>query len=155
MKIVRAEERDREGWLAMRVALWPECEREASAEEITDVLEGGRQAAFLAIDEEGAAIGFVEVSTRDYVEGCSSSPVGYVEGIYVRPEYRGAGVGRALIRAAEAWARERGCVEMGSDTRLDDTRSISFHEALGFRETDRQIVFLKDVTEPPASADAK
>ncbi len=145
MRIVRAEQRDREAWLAMRVALWPECEREASAEEITDVLAGGRQAAFLAKDDDGAAMGFVEVSTRDYVEGCSSSPIGYVEGIYVRPEDRCKGIGRALVRAAEQWARQRGCVEMGSDTRLDDTRSISFHEGLGFRETDRQVVFLKRI----------
>jgi aminoglycoside 6'-N-acetyltransferase I len=145
MKIVRAEERDREAWLVMRVALWPECEREASAKEITDVLEGGRQAAFLAKNDKGFAMGFVEVSTRDYVEGCSFSPVGYVEGIYVRPEHRGEGIGRELIRAAERWAQQKGCVEMGSDTRLDDTQSISFHEALGFRETDRQIVFLKSI----------
>jgi aminoglycoside 6'-N-acetyltransferase I len=105
------------------------------------------------MDDEGVAMGFVEVSTRDYVEGCSSSPVGYVEGIYVCPEHRGAGVGRELIRVAEAWARERGCIEMGSDTGLDDTRSISFHEALGFRETDRRIVFLKDVPEASAPED--
>jgi len=94
-------------------------------------------------------MGFVEVSRRDYVEGCRSSPVGYVEGIYVRPAYRKQGIGRELIRAAEQWAQRQGCTEMGSDTGLDDTQSIFFHEALGFREADRQVVFLKKITEQP------
>jgi aminoglycoside 6'-N-acetyltransferase I len=146
MKIVAAEERYREPWLRMRVVLWPECPREESSEEITGILQGGRQAAFLALDDDGAAIGFVEVSTRDYVEGCHSTPVGYVEGIYVRPGNRKERVGEGLIRVAESWACRRGCLEMGSDTRLDDTRSIAFHKAMGFRETDRQVVFLKEIT---------
>lgn len=148
MKIVRAEETDREQWLQMRVALWLDCLREESSEEITSILKSDRQAAFLAQDDDGAAMGFVEVSRRDYVEGCKSSPVGYVEGIYVCPEHRRKGIGARLIRAAEKWAQQQGCMEIGSDTELDDTQSIFFHVALGFRETDRQVVFLKQITEP-------
>jgi len=127
--------------------LWPECPPEESSQEITDILQGKRQTAFLVLDDAGTAVGFVEVSTRDYVDGCTVAPVGYVEGIYVRPEHRQERIGTALIRVAELWARKSGCTEIGSDTRLDDTRSIAFHKAVGFRETNRQVVFLKDIIE--------
>lgn len=148
MTIIEAGENEREAWLAMRLALWPQCPPEQSAREISAVLQGGRQGAFLARDAQGAACGFVEVSLRDYVEGCSSSPVGYVEGIYVAPVCRRRGVGRALLQAAEQWAAARGCVDMGSDAALDDGDSAAFHRAAGFRETDRQVVFLKPLAVP-------
>ncbi len=150
MRIVRAEEKDREQWLEMRTALWPDCRRAESSEEITSILKGDRQATFLALCDDGTASGFVEVSRRDYVEGCRSSPVGYLEGIYVCPASRKRGIGRELIRVSEQWAQQQSCTEMGSDTGLDDTQSISFHAALGFRETDRQIVFLKQIAGPPS-----
>jgi aminoglycoside 6'-N-acetyltransferase I len=65
----------------MRVALWPEYPHEQSSTEIMSILKGDRQIAFLAQDEDGSIVAFVEVSTRDYVEGCESAPVGYIEGI--------------------------------------------------------------------------
>jgi len=45
-------------------------------------------------------VGFVEVSLRPYAEGCDTRPVGYLEGGYVAPEWRGQGIGRALVEAA-------------------------------------------------------
>jgi len=148
VKIIPARESNRAGWLEMRVALWPECPAEKSTMEIDRILASEREDAFLAVDESGTALGFAEVSTREYVDGCRSSPVGYLEGIYVRPEYRGQGIGAALVRAGEAWARRRGCEEMGSDTEFDNRASIAFHTAVGFRESDRQVVFLKELDGP-------
>jgi len=145
VKIIPAQELHRAAWLEMRVALWPECPSGESTLEINRILASEREDAFLAVDESGAALGFAEVSTREFVDGCRSSPVGYLEGIYVRPEYRRQGIGAALVRAAEVWSRDRGCSEMGSDTELDNSASIAFHTAAGFRETDRQVVFLKDI----------
>ena len=145
MNIIPAQEQHREAWLRMRVALWPECGQEESNEEISAILAGSREVAFVAVDEGSAVIGFVEVSTRDYVDGCRTSPVGFVEGIFVDEQHRHSGVGSALIRHAERWAASHGCTELGSDAYLDDTRSIAFHKAAGFREIERQIVFLKKV----------
>ena len=89
-------------------------------------------------------IGFAQCQLRrDYVEGTSTSPVGYLEGIYVCPEYRGAGLARALLSRCEAWAREQGCSEFASDCELTNTASLAFHQALGFTEANRIICFTK------------
>jgi len=91
------------------------------------------------------AVGFAEVSVRDYVDGCTTQPVGYLEGIFILPEFRRKGFARALVQRAESWSQSKGCREFGSDTKLDDNASIAFHNAVGFRETDRQVVFLKTI----------
>lgn len=145
MRIVLANQCHRDDWLRMRMALWPECLPAESANEISTMLAGGRETAFIALDETGKAVGFVEVSTRDYVDGGTTSPVGFIEGIYVDPHHRNAGVGSMLVHAAEAWSRERGCTELGSDTHIDNSDSIAFHRAAGFREVERQVVFLKQI----------
>jgi aminoglycoside 6'-N-acetyltransferase I len=90
------------------------------------------------------AAGFVEVSMRrDYVEGSSSSPTGYLEGIFVEKKFRKTGVARLLVCEAEAWAKKRGATEFGSDTRLANRRSQKFHKALGFSEVEKNIAFIK------------
>ena len=79
----------------------------------------------------------------DYVEGTETSPVGYLEGIYVRPESRHKGVASALLSACEGWARQRGCTEFASDCELENENSAAFHLAAGFTEANRIICFTK------------
>jgi hypothetical protein len=69
--------------------------------------------------------------------------VAYLEGWYVAPRARRRAVGTALVRAAEAWGRARGCTEFGSDVLIDNEISASAHEALGFDETSRVVNFRK------------
>ena len=145
MEIIPADQSRIAGWLDLRVALWPECQRPESEREIKALLQSSRQAAFLAIGPDERIIGLAEVSTREYVDGCSTCPLGYLEGIYVVPECRHQGVARQLVQAGENWAAAKGCSEMGSDTGLTNEDSIRFHKAVGFRETERQIVFLKGI----------
>ena len=83
------------------------------------------------------------MNLRDYVEGCRTRPVGYIEGLYVQDDYRHRGIGRRLVTAAEAWAKARGCQEMGSDAFIDDEGSLAFHKAVGYREIERHVVLLK------------
>lgn len=144
MRIVPADKAHLSEWLEMRLALWPECLRSDSQKEIEEVLSSERTTAFIALDGD-RAVGFAEVSTRDYVEGCTTRPVGYLEGIYVRPDFRKKGIARALVCTAESWSRSKGCKEFGADARVEDEASIAFHSSVGFRETDRQIVFLKTI----------
>ena len=125
----------------MRAALWPEQKRrELDGERAVFMERRDRNAVFLARRADGRLCGFVEVSLRDYAEGCATSPVGFIEGWYVDADLRRAGVGRALVRAAEAWARSRGCAEMGSDTEAENVTSQRAHAALGY-SSQRMVAF--------------
>lgn len=102
-------------------------------------------ACFLAFDG-GDAIGFAQCQLRhDYVEGCSTSPVGFLEGLYVAPAHQRQGVAKQLIAACEDWSRRLGCTEFASDCELDNTASLAFHLAAGFEEAGRTIWFRKDL----------
>ncbi|MDE6839697.1 MAG: GNAT family N-acetyltransferase [Oscillospiraceae bacterium] len=106
-------------------------------------LPPGELAVFLAL-EDGAPAGFAQCQLRhDYVEGTDSSPVGYLEGVYVRAGYRGRGLARALLAACEDWARQQGCTEFASDCELDNGVSIAFHLGAGFSEANRIVCFTK------------
>ena len=143
MLIRPVEARDRADWLRMRQILWTD----------DDTLEAGIEAHFatpksdmivlMAEDASGNLIGFAEVGTRAYAEGCETSPVGFLEGWFVEEHARGSGVGRALVQAAETWARNRGLTEFGSDTWLENEASIRAHQAIGFVVTERLVCFLK------------
>jgi aminoglycoside 6'-N-acetyltransferase I len=140
----RATEGDLEFLAELRLALWPGeplAVRRSEAE--ANLAHGDRMATLVALDGD-RHVGFAEVSLRqDYVNGCVTSPVAFLEGIYVRPEHRGRGVGRALVIAAEQWARVQNCLELGSDALLDNQLSHRFHRCAGFEETERVIYFRK------------
>jgi aminoglycoside 6'-N-acetyltransferase I len=83
------------------------------------------------------------VALRETAEGCTTTPVGYLEAWFVEPEWRGRGIGRQLVAAAEAWAREQGCTEMASDTSQEYALSPAAHAHLGFQEVRRDMYFRK------------
>ena len=125
----------------LMAALWPHHMAEEMAEEASEILTDSNAAIFLAGDA-----GFAQCGLRhDYVEGTESSPVGYLEGIYVRPEYRSQGLARELLAACENWAKEKGCREFASDCELDNTQSLEFHLKTGFQEANRIICFTKNL----------
>ena len=144
MQIRRVKVADRTEWIRMRSELWPESPDD-HPREVDQYFESASDthAAFLAENEVGDICGFVEAGTRPYAEGCDSSPVGYIEGWWVDPGYREQGVGRALVSAAESWARGLGLTEMASDAELANAVSIDAHRAIGFHETDRIVCFRK------------
>ena len=131
----------------MREALWP-SEPGEHAGEIEQFFQGELHeplAVLLAFDESGQSLGFVELSIRNYAEGCATSRVAYLEGWYVEPHARRRGVGRALVQAAEDWGRAQGCTEFGSDALIDNDASAAAHSALGFDEVERIRCFRKDL----------
>ena len=106
------------------------------------------EGAFFLAEADGVPAGFAQCQLRrDYVEGTDSSPVGYLEGVYVREEYRGRGLARALLQACEGWAREQGCAGFASDCELNNTGSIAFHLGAGFTEANRIVCFTKRLRE--------
>ena len=89
-------------------------------------------------------IAFAQCQLRhDYVEGTESSPVGYLEGIFVSEGYRKKGYAAELLSECEKWAKEKGCTEFASDCELDNEDSLKFHMSLGFEEANRIICFRK------------
>ena len=116
---------------------------ESLAAETEKNLLSGRLAVFLAFEDD-RPIGFCEIFLRrDYVEGTDSSPVGYVEGIFVLPAYRGRHIAKELITLGENWAKEKGCAEFASDCELTNVQSLQFHLKIGFKEANRNIHFVK------------
>ena len=103
-----------------------------------------RFAAFVAYAENGEALGFAEAAIRtDYVNGAQSSPVGFLEGLYVVPHARRRGVARALVAEVVGWARDCACSELASDTAAANAASHAVHRALGFEESERVVFFRK------------
>ena len=94
--------------------------------------------------DEGSLVGFLEVGLRSSADGCKEShPVGYVEGWYVAANWRQRGIGAELLRAAEGWARCQGCIEMASDTAIDNEVSQRVHAAVGFEVAERSVLYRK------------
>ena len=128
----------------MRVLLWPDSSIEEQLSELNHA--GGNMPSIILVaeDEAGTLTGFVEVGLRSHADGCDTArPVGFVEGWFVHEPSRKLGVGRALMRAAEEWARAQGCREMASDTWIDHEDSQHAHEALGFEVVDRCVHYRK------------
>jgi len=144
-----AQPKDWKQIAAMRVLLWPE----ASFEEHFAELEAGQsnpgQPGFPVVvlvseGEHGTLSGFIEVGLRSHADGCDTQcPVGFIEGWFVFEARRGKGIGGELMRTAEAWARDRGCLEMASDALVDNPGSERAHKALGFEVVDRCVHFRK------------
>jgi aminoglycoside 6'-N-acetyltransferase I len=141
---------DRDPWLRMRAALWPEESESELAAEIDCYLDDPASqtsflsAVFISEDTMGEAAGFIELFVRNYAEGCSGSAP-HVEGWYVNSELRGRGFGRALMHAAETWARANGFREIASDTTLSNELSRRAHRKLGFEEVERSVHFRKSL----------
>ena len=136
---------DIEALAALRHALWPDepmdVRRAEAAERVART--DPRIETFVA-EVDGEVAGFAEVTLRsDYVNGCDTSPVTFLEGNYVRERHRRRRIGSALVAAAERWGRARGCRELGSDARLDNGDSRAFHGGTGFEETGRVVYFRK------------
>ncbi len=141
------EPRDVEAWAAMRHRLWPHADagdlRDEAQTFVADATDSTIDAVFVAASDDAPAVGFIEVSIRDFADGCDSMPIPHVEGWYVEPSARHAGVGRDLMHAAEVWARDGGFIEIASDTEVENVDSQNAHQHCGFEETERLVKFRK------------
>lgn len=137
--IRRATPADASAWASLRLGLWPDADETIDA--LHSVLGDAEGVVFLASTTD-VAVGFAEVRLRhDYVNGTETTPVGFLEGWYVQPDWQGRGLGRALLAAAKAWTRAKGCSELASDSRLEDVTAQAAHRACGFEETERVVYF--------------
>lgn len=141
MDIAPCTAADLKDWAAMRAALWPD-EPELRAEAAVMLAEPSGDILNLICRVDGAAAGMAEAAFRhDYVNGCETSPVVFLEGIYVIDAHRRSGVARALVDRVAEWGRARGCTEFASDALLDNHVSHAFHRAIGFEQAERVVFF--------------
>lgn len=130
----------------MSLKLWTDFEKGRLEKLLEQTVKSEKNKVYIAKDRADKPVGFSIFSIRtDYVEGASQSPTGYLEGIFVEPEYRKMGIAREFIRWGEKWCRDRGCTQIGSDTWLTATESREFHKKVGFREEEEVVHFLKDI----------
>jgi aminoglycoside 6'-N-acetyltransferase I len=134
---------------AMMFALWPDGsidEHRAEAESLIGTQMCGTLPGtfFVAVGENQQLRGFIQVGLRSHADGCDvARPVGYIEGWFVDERFRGRGLGRRLLEAAEQWSRRMNCKEIASDALLDNEVSQRVHHALGFEVVDRCVTFRK------------
>lgn len=141
--IKMAEQGDLETVANLATLLWDTASLKELADEFIEALSTGETVFFLKYDG-GIPIGFAQCQLRnDYVEGTKTTPVGYLEGIYIKECYRNKGYAKELLSECEAWARHNGCEEFASDCEIDNISSFHFYKAMHFTETNRIICFTK------------
>ena len=143
--IKQAKKADGEILAGLAINMWPDHSLSELTEEFEELSEGEDSACFLKY-EDGRPVGFAQCRLRrDYVEGTETSPVGYLEGIFILEEYRLRGFAKELLSRCESWAKEKNCTEFASDCELENAESLRFHLAMGFEEANRIICFRKDI----------
>lgn len=141
--IRRASKGDIEIIAGLAVLLWDDNSVDDLVNEFSELISKDNACIFLKYEND-IPVGFAQCQLRsDYVEGTETSPVGYLEGIFILEGYRKRGYAKELLRACEAWAKDMGCAEFASDCELDNADSFRFHMAMQFTEANRIICFTK------------
>lgn len=143
--IKQATTEDVKSVVELATLLWPNNKIENLEVEMRDYLISNKTAIFISY-EGTVPVGFAQCGLRnDYVEGTESSPVGYLEGIFVKEEHRTRGIARKLLKKSEDWSSKQGCREFASDCELFNITSLNFHLNVGFEEANRIICFKKSL----------
>ena len=143
--IRRATVADAQAVAKLAVKMWTSHDVAELAADFAELIALPECAVFIMYSGD-APIGFAQCQLRhDYVEGTDSSPVGYLEGIFVEEPHRLNGCARALLSACQDWAKAQGCTEFASDCELDNAKSLAFHLKTGFIEANRIVCFTKKI----------
>jgi len=104
------------------------------------VLAAPEHAVFAAEGDDGAVLGWVHVGARLLLIDPLSA---FVEGLVVAPRERRRGVGRALMAAAEDWARDRGALVIRLRSAASREDAHAFYRELGYRRGEPALGFEK------------
>jgi aminoglycoside 6'-N-acetyltransferase I len=132
-------------WKPMREALYSDLDPQFHDREMEWLFTSGQAACFLAWSDEGQAIGLLELTLRNFVDGCIGGPVGYIDGIYLDPDHRGRGYGRELVAFAVDWFKARGCNDLATDAEVANTEAQAFYRRVGFTERWHVVGFTKSL----------
>ena len=90
---------------------------------------------FLFVAESGGqTVGFISGELREGSPTFRQRTWASVDDVFVEPDSRNLGIGRALIQSVEAWAKERGANGISLQVAAANRRGRKFYEELGFRE---------------------
>ncbi len=143
--ITRATEIDASALAKLAIQMWSNNTLSELEADFAEIISNENAVCFMKY-VEGKPIGFAQCQIRyDYVEGTETSPVGYLEGIFIQEEFRHKGFAKELLQECEKWANGKKCVEFASDCELNNAGSLKFHLAMGFEEVNRIICFRKDI----------
>ncbi len=139
----KAEKGDTEILAELAALLWSGSSADELLAEFSEIISEDNVRFFIKYEED-IPVGFAQCVLRhDYVEGTKTTPVGYLEGIFIKDGYRRRGYARELLAECEAWARQKGCREFAGDCEMDNISSFRFHKAMNFIEANRIICFVK------------
>ena len=143
--IKKATKEDTVTLAGLAVKMWSNHSIDELANAFLDCVNNENSECFIKYSDK-VAIGFAQCGLRfDYVEGTKSSPVGYLEGIFVEEQFRHKGYAKELLKACENWAKDKGCSEFASDCEIENLTSLKFHLSMGFDEANRIICFKKEI----------
>lgn len=145
LQIIKASNENIDQLTEMGLALWPNNDYELMKNEFVYIIGHLNNRVYLAKSDEDY-IGFIHMSIRSgFVEGADTSPVGYVEGIYVREDFRKKGVAKELYDAGVQWAKSKKCTQIGADIGLDNDMCPDFYIKMGFNEVNRIICYISNI----------
>lgn len=145
MNLTQIERNQFSRWKLYRNSVYHSLSDEFHEIEMEKILTDIDWFCYFLTDENNQIVGMVELSSRNIVDGCLSSPVAYIEGMYIEEQHRGKGAGKATMRAIHLWCKQKGFKELAADTELENLAAQRYFNAVGFKETYRVVEFCTKV----------
>ncbi len=125
----------------MRQNLYHTLSDEFHTQEMKQIQKSSDWYCYFIQDDTFSQIGMVELSSRNIVDGCLTSPVAYLEGLYLLEAFRNQGIGSQVIQTVIDHCKQLGFSELATDTELNNVKAQNFYIQQGFEETDRIVEF--------------
>ncbi len=125
----------------MREEVYSSLDDEFHEKEMKQIFKSSDWFCYFLMNENNQILGLAELSSRNIVDGCLSSPVAYLEGLYLKEKYQDMGLGRQAIEAIKIWCKEQGFTELCMDTELANVKAQKFFRTVGLQETYRIVQF--------------
>ena len=145
MKLTPIERNQFSRWKQFRKDVYDSLSDEFHEIEMEKIFKSIDWSCYFLTDEDNQIIGLVELSSRNVVDGCLSSPVAYIEGLYIKEKHRGKGAGKETMNAIHHWCKQKGFTELAADTELTNLNAQKYFNAIGFKETYRVVEFYTKV----------
>ena len=137
-----ASQFDSGSWLKLRQQIFPS---KSQSEHILDIQQYFYYPEFKQVfiansanagdsaEDKKKTIAFIEIALQDSCEGSTLTPVAIINAWYVESSHRHKGIGTKLMLEAEAWAKSKGCKQIGSSSLSNMTYVKNAYEHNGFR----------------------